>query len=224
MTQQRHCPAFYVAARSESQLYQNICLSRYDAVSSAAGGWPVNGAPPFSLPNAGDSTAVRLSAPGAVRHDVAHQVVHVVLQIPDDVLDDVSDRDHAHDLARVQHWQMAKTALSHHCHAAFQRIVRLDGHRVARHHLAHRRLLRIEPGQQHFDRAVTLGHDTNQHVVVDYQHRPDPVVAHLEQGFDHHVAGTNMDQGATLVGQSAFYCAHRSPLVGAVLPRLDGPH
>ena len=48
LTQQRHCPAFYVAARSESQLYQNICLSRYDAVSSAAGGWPVNGAPPFS--------------------------------------------------------------------------------------------------------------------------------------------------------------------------------
>jgi hypothetical protein len=27
-----------------------------------------------------------------------------VLQISDDVLDDVSDRDHAHDLARVQHW------------------------------------------------------------------------------------------------------------------------
>src|SRR5215207_5959741 len=46
-----------------------------------------------------DGTAVRLSAPGAVLHDVAHQVVHVVLQIPDDVLDDVSDRDHAHDLA-----------------------------------------------------------------------------------------------------------------------------
>jgi hypothetical protein len=58
----------------------------------------------------GDGTAVRLSAPGAVPHDVAHQVAHVVLQIPDDVLDDVSDRDHAHDLARVQHWQMAKTA------------------------------------------------------------------------------------------------------------------
>ena len=52
----------------------------------------------------GDGTAVHLSAPGAVRHDVAHQVAHVVLQIPDDVLDDVSDRDHAHDLARVQHW------------------------------------------------------------------------------------------------------------------------
>ncbi len=67
-------------------------------------GWSVNGAPPFSLPDAGDSTAVRLSAPGAVRHDVANQVAHVVLQISDDVLDDVSDRDHAHDLARVQHW------------------------------------------------------------------------------------------------------------------------
>jgi hypothetical protein len=52
----------------------------------------------------GDGTAVRLSAPGAVPHDVAHQVAHVVLQISDDVLDDVSDRDHAHDLARVQHW------------------------------------------------------------------------------------------------------------------------
>ena len=52
----------------------------------------------------GDGTAVRLSAPGAVRHDVAHQVAHVVLQISDDVLDDVSDRDHAHDFARVQHW------------------------------------------------------------------------------------------------------------------------
>ena len=104
MTQQRLCPAFYVAARSEAQLYQNICMSQYDAVSSAAGGWPVNGAPPFSLPDAGDSTAVRLSAPGAVRHDVAHQVAHFVLQISDDVLDDVSYRDHAHDLARVQHW------------------------------------------------------------------------------------------------------------------------
>ena len=71
---------------------------------SGFGGWPVNGAPPFSLPDAGDSTAVRLSAPGAVRHDVANQVAHVVLQISDDVLDDVSHRDHAHDLARVQHW------------------------------------------------------------------------------------------------------------------------
>ena len=67
-------------------------------------GGPLTGAPPFSLPDAGDSTAVRLSAPGAVRHDVAKQVAHVVLQISDDVLDDVSDRDHAHDLARVQHW------------------------------------------------------------------------------------------------------------------------
>src|SRR5262249_59850566 len=104
LTQSGHWLAFHDAARSESQLYQNICLSRYDAVSSAAGGWPVNGAPPFSLPDAGDSTAVRLSAPGAVRHDVAHQVVHVVLQISDDVLDDVSHRDHADDLARVQHW------------------------------------------------------------------------------------------------------------------------
>ena len=92
------------SAKRVSQLYQNICLSRYDAVSSAAGGWPVNGAPPFSLPDAGDSIAVRLSAPGAVRHDVAHQVAHVVLQISDDVLDEVSNRDHAHDLARVQHW------------------------------------------------------------------------------------------------------------------------
>src|SRR6516164_9052409 len=75
-----------------------------ECASLATGAWPVNGAPPFSLPDAGDSTAVRLSAPGAVRHDVAHQVAHVVLQISDDVLDDVSDRDHAHDLARVQHW------------------------------------------------------------------------------------------------------------------------
>ena len=54
--------------------------------------------------NAGDGTAVHLSAPRAVRHDVAHQVAHVVLQISDDVLDDVSNRDHTHDLARVQHW------------------------------------------------------------------------------------------------------------------------
>src|SRR5262249_21434804 len=156
-----------------------------------------------------DGTVVRLSAPGAVLQDVAHQVAHVVLQIPDDVLDDVSDRDHAHDLARVQHWQMAKIALSHHCHAALQPIVRLDRHRVARHHLAHRRLLRIEPGQQHFDGAVTLGHNTDQHVVVDDQHRPDPVVAHLAQGFDDHFARTNMDQVATLLGQSGFYCGHR---------------
>src|SRR5262249_31837191 len=58
----------------------------------------------FPPPAPGDSTAVRLSAPGAVRHDVANQVAHVVLQISDDVLDDVSHRDHAHDLARVQHW------------------------------------------------------------------------------------------------------------------------
>lgn len=66
----------------------------------AAGGWLVNGAASV-FPS---RTTVRLSAPGAVGHDVAHQVVHVVLQISDDVLDDVSDRDHAHDLARVQHW------------------------------------------------------------------------------------------------------------------------
>jgi hypothetical protein len=59
---------------------------------------------PFFLPDTGDSTAVRLSAPGAVRQDVAHQVAYVVLQISDGFLDDVSDRDHAHDLARVQHW------------------------------------------------------------------------------------------------------------------------
>ena len=59
---------------------------------------------PRQLEGGGDRTVVRLSAPGAVRHDVAHQVAHVVLQISDDVLDDVSDRDHAHDLARIQHW------------------------------------------------------------------------------------------------------------------------
>src|SRR5262249_53090100 len=76
-----------------------------------------------------------------------------------------------------------------------------------------------EPGQQHFYGAVTLGHDTDQYVVVDDQRRPDPVVAHLAQGFDDHVAGTNMDQGATLLGQSVFDCAHRVPLVGPVLAR-----
>src|SRR6202012_2380791 len=119
---------------------------------------------------------------------------------------------------------MAKAARSHHGHAAFELVVRLDRHWVARHHLAHRSLLRIEPGQQHFYGAVTLGHDTDQYVVVDDQHRPDPVFAHLAQGFDDHVAGTNMDQGAALLGQSAFYCAHRSPLAGPVLPLLDGPH
>src|SRR5205823_11838941 len=86
---------------------------------------------------------------------------------------------------------------------------------VARHHLAHRSLLRIEPGQQHFYGAVTLGHDTDQDVVVDDQHRPDPVVAHLAQGFDDHVAGTNMDQGATLLGQSVFDCVHRVSSRGA---------
>src|SRR5215472_8560525 len=48
-----------------------------------------------------------------------------------------------------------------------------------------------------------------------------PGVAHLAQGFDDHVAGTNMDQGATLLGQSVFYCAHRSPQSWApLLPRL----
>src|ERR1700724_935200 len=104
---------------------------------------------------------------------------------------------------------MAKAARSHHCHAAFQLVVRLDRHRVARHHLARRSLLRIEPGQQHFYGAVTLGHDTDQEVVVDDQHRPDPGVAHLAQGFDDHVAGTNMDQGATLLGQSVLDCVHR---------------
>jgi hypothetical protein len=92
----------------------------------------------------------------------------------------------------------------------------LNRHRVTRHRLTHRRLLRIEPGQKHFDGAVTLGYDTDQHVVVDDQHRPDPVFAHLAQGFDDHAAGSNMDQGATLLGRSAFYCAHRSPLGGAV--------
>src|SRR5579872_912745 len=62
---------------------------------------------------------------------------------------------------------MAKAARSHHCHAAFQLVVRFDRHRAARHHLGHRSLLRIEPGQQHFYGAVTLGHDTDQYVVVD---------------------------------------------------------
>ena len=33
--------------------------------------------------NAGEGTAVHLSAPGAVRHDVAHRVARVVLQISD---------------------------------------------------------------------------------------------------------------------------------------------
>src|ERR1700722_6655683 len=101
---------------------------------------------------------------------------------------------------------MAKAARSHHCHAAFQLVVRP--------HLAPPSLLRIQPGQQHFYGAVTLGHDTDQYVVVDDQHRPDPLVAHLAQGFDDHVAGTNMDQGATLLGQSVFDCVHRAPLVG----------
>ena len=71
--------------------------------------WQLEGGPltvPLRFPSRTPATApaVRLSAPGAVRHDVANQVAHVVLQISDDVLDDVSDRDHAHDLARVQHW------------------------------------------------------------------------------------------------------------------------
>ena len=93
MTQSGHWLAFYVAARSEFSALSKHLLEPVR--------WQLEGGP---LPDAGDSTAVRLSAPGAVRHDVANQVAHVVLQISDDVLDDVSDRDHAHDLARVQHW------------------------------------------------------------------------------------------------------------------------
>src|SRR5262249_13863 len=84
-----------------------------------------------------------------------------------------------------------------------------------------RRVLRIEPGQQHFDGAVTLGHDTDQYVVVDDQHRPDPVVAHLVQGFDDHVAGTNMDHGASLLGQSGFYFAHWAPILPALMVRIE---
>ena len=50
---------------------------------------------------------------------------------------------------------------------------------------------------------------------------PDPVVAHLAQGFDDHVAGTNIDQGATLLGQSIFDCVHQVLLlVDPVLARL----
>src|SRR6516164_2768383 len=93
------CSAKRVSALSKHLLEPVRC--------SLLGSW--RGGPltvPFRFPSRtpGDGTAVRLSAPGAVRHDVAHQVAHVVLQISDDVLDDVSNRDHAHDLARVQHW------------------------------------------------------------------------------------------------------------------------
>ena len=109
----------------------------------------------------GRRRSVRRSAPGPVPHDEAHQVAHVEFQFPDDVLDDVSDREHAHDLASIQHWQMSKTALRHHCHAALQSIVQLNRYRLSRHHLVHRRLLRIEPGQEHLDGAVTLGNDTD---------------------------------------------------------------
>ena len=82
-----------------------IASAAAEAADTSAGtGVVIRTHPSVFPPDAGDGTAVRLSAPGAVRHDVAHQVAHVVLQISDDVLDDVSDRDHAHDLARVQHW------------------------------------------------------------------------------------------------------------------------
>src|SRR3954468_19843846 len=94
---------------------------------------------------------------------------------------------------------MAKAARSHHCHAVFQLVVRLDRHRVARHHLAHRSLLRIEPGQQHFYGAVTLGHDTDQYVVVDDQHRPDPVVAHWRK------ASTTMSPEQTWIRAPLFW-------------------
>src|SRR5207248_1104978 len=80
------------------------------------------------------------------------------------------------------------------------------------------------PGSSTFMAQSPLGHDTDQDVVVDDQHRPDPVVAHLAQGFDDHVAGTNMDQGATLLGQSVFDCVHRAPLMSPVLARLSGTH
>jgi hypothetical protein len=41
-------------------------------------------------------------------------------------------------------------------------------------------------------------------IVVDDQHRPDPVIAHLAAGLDDHVAGTNMGQGTNLLSQTAF--------------------
>jgi len=53
-----HWLASYVAARSESQLYQSICLSRYDAVSSAAGGARYRC--PFRFPSRTPATAPRL--------------------------------------------------------------------------------------------------------------------------------------------------------------------
>jgi hypothetical protein len=69
MTQSGHCPAFYVVREASFSSIKTFV--RQLQVHTRC--------PSVSLPEAGDSTAVRLSAPGAVRHDVAHQVAHVVL-------------------------------------------------------------------------------------------------------------------------------------------------
>ena len=57
VTQQRPCPAFHVAKGSESQLYQNICLSSYDSISSAAGRRPLMA--PLCFPSRMPATVLR---------------------------------------------------------------------------------------------------------------------------------------------------------------------
>ena len=92
-----------------SRFYRELSQGARHSISVSRGVLGRLDAGPIPVPlrfhswDAGESTAVRLSAAGAVRHDVAHQVAHIVLQISDDVLDDVSDRNHAHDLAGVKH-------------------------------------------------------------------------------------------------------------------------
>ena len=113
-----------------------------------------------------------------------------------------------------------KPRAAHHCHAAFQLVVRLDRDQVARRGLARRRLLRIEPGSSTFMAQSPWVTSPEQDVVVDDQRRPDPVLAIWRK------VSTTMSPERTSITAPLFWARAsltvfvESPLVDPVLARL----
>ena len=65
-------------------------------------------------------------------------------------------------------------------------------------------------GQQHFYGTVTLGSRYRTRTSSSITSTDRTRLSRIwRKASNDHVAGTNMDQGATLLGQSVFDCVHR---------------
>jgi hypothetical protein len=107
----------------------------------------------------------------------------------DHVLHQVADGDEAHQLAFVEHGQVAEAVLGHQRQAFLGRAIGAHVHHLRGHDLAHRRVPRGLRQAKGLAREVALGHDADDAAAFEHQQPADVLLGHQLHGLEHRGRG-----------------------------------